>query len=447
VKVLSISVLAASLAWLVFRTAGVEVVDFCAVVAVIGGLATAYALFGFRKGESAGLPKVTVILLGAALLIVLLQMAPLPVGWISVLSPHRAEHLAALATVAGHASWATLTNNLSLTMQRWLQLLGFGLTLLLVRELTVRFRDRLWVVVAPLLAVSGVQAALGLLQHFAGGPGEASRGSYANRNHFAGLLEMSIPFAVMYAVAVLRRRRHRHSAPAGPAVAASGLLGLAAVMLVAVVWSLSRMGFLAALAGLLITGVLSTGSGMAGLRRWGAVAAAGVLIVLGLIYLPTDELIARYANIAGTESLTSDDRPKIWAGTRQLIGDYPVIGCGFGAFEPTFGQYQRIAPLLTVNFAHNDYLQFLAELGAAGFAAALALLLWITAGAFQGGTRASDGERRYLALACCGSLAALMLHSFVDFNIYVPANAMLAGWVGGVAEGLRELGWSGGRRR
>jgi hypothetical protein len=44
-----------------------------------------------------------------------------------------------------------------------------------------------------------------------------------------------------------------------------------------------------------------------------------------------------------------------------------------------------------------------------------------------------SNDRRYVALACAGSFAAIMLHSFVDFNLYIPANAMLLAWIAGIA--------------
>jgi hypothetical protein len=36
-------------------------------------------------------------------------------------------------------------------------------------------------------------------------------------------------------------------------------------------------------------------------------------------------------------------------------------------------------------------------------------------------------------MACTGSFAAILLHSFVDFNLYIPANAMLLAWIAGIA--------------
>jgi hypothetical protein len=37
-----------------------------------------------------------------------------------------------------------------------------------------------------------------------------------------------------------------------------------------------------------------------------------------------------------------------------------------------------------------------------------------------------------LAIACAGSFTAILLHSFVDFNLYVPANSLLFAWIAGI---------------
>jgi hypothetical protein len=41
-------------------------------------------------------------------------------------------------------------------------------------------------------------------------------------------------------------------------------------------------------------------------------------------------------------------------------------------------------------------------------------------------------------VAGAGALAAILLHSLVDFNLYIPANAMLLAWIAGMVVGNRE---------
>jgi hypothetical protein len=72
----------------------------------------------------------------------------------------------------------------------------------------------------------------------------------------------------------------------------------------------------------------------------------------------------------------------------------------------------------------------------AGFALVAVLVvaaLWM---AMRAAVAHSRPGGRALGLACTGALAAILLHSLVDFNLYVPANAMLLTWIAALAAGL-----------
>ncbi len=96
------------------------------------------------------------------------------------------------------------------------------------------------------------------------------------------------------------------------------------------------------------------------------------------------------------------------------------------------------SPLALVDFAHNDYLQFLAEWGIAGFLPALLFVFLLFSRGWNGATRANPGHR-WLSAACFAALAALAVHSLADFNLYIPVNAMIAAWIAGIAVALRQI--------
>jgi O-antigen ligase len=89
--------------------------------------------------------------------------------------------------------------------------------------------------------------------------------------------------------------------------------------------------------------------------------------------------------------------------------------------------------MYTIDFAHNDYLQYLAELGALGFLVGLVLVLRLFTKTLRAAIDGPSTDRRYVSLACTGSFVAILLHSLVDFNLYIPANAMLLAWIAGLA--------------
>jgi len=98
---------------------------------------------------------------------------------------------------------------------------------------------------------------------------------------------------------------------------------------------------------------------------------------------------------------------------------------------------------VTDDFAHNDYLQLLAELGLVGFAIGAALALSVVRIALRGALKCADPQARYFAVACIGALFAIGLHSLADFNLYIPANAMLLAWIAGMTVAVESwASWS-----
>lgn len=57
-------------------------------------------------------------------------------------------------------------------------------------------------------------------------------------------------------------------------------------------------------------------------------------------------------------------RISLWSSTVDIYLDHPVLGSGYATFRPLYRQYRTTGDLYTAgNFAHNDYLQMLAEGG------------------------------------------------------------------------------------
>ncbi len=361
------------------------------------------------------------------------QLIPLPAGLLQILSPARATVLRSLMPLIPGISWAPLSVAPPAAVLGVFTMLAYIATFLLVRELGWRFSSRPWLPVLPLVVIATLEAAIGMYQVFAAGPSGRATGSYANYDHFAGLLEMVLPFPVLYGVAIFRRAKRKNNSSPSRAIAACGSWVVAALLLLAIVYSLSRTGFLVAIAVLFIIGALSIGSRTPShARRWTSLAILAAMIILLLVVLPPDQLIERFATFSSTEKLSSNTRLFLWKETLSLAADFRWFGCGLGGFESAFLKYQETAANFSVAFAHNDYLQYLAELGIIGFALLAGLLFSILAQILRGILQLTDENRRLIAIACAGAFAAVLLHSLVDFNMSIPANAMTLAWVGGI---------------
>jgi len=258
-----------------------------------------------------------------------------------------------------------------------------------------------------------------------------------NRNHFAGLLEMVLPFAVMYPIAIGRRVRSRDSLPVGAAAMACAMLAVAALILLGIIYSFSRMGFIVSLCSLFVIGAVSLSAGLPAGKRWLALGLAGSLVVCGFFLLPPDPLADRFAKLGTDEEITLGDRFLIWKDTRNLIKAYPIFGCGLGGYEAAFEKFNVSMPRFGVDFAHNDYLQALAELGVIGSFMIALPLAGIFASAVRAAWRHSEFEGRCLGLACTSAMLAILVHSVVDFNLYIPANALVLAWISGISAALQ----------
>jgi O-antigen ligase len=157
-----------------------------------------------------------------------------------------------------------------------------------------------------------------------------------------------------------------------------------------------------------------------------------LLIAVALFGLTPMSLLARLSenNAVG--------RLSVWREAVGIIPQYPLVGCGLGGFESAFLRFKTVEGLFVADYAHNDYLQLLAELGLAGFLVGAVLLGLVTKRVTRLTADASD--IRWVALACIGSLTAIAVHSAFDFNLYVGANAAVLAWICGVAAGLRPPG-------
>jgi O-antigen ligase len=345
----------------------------------------------------------------------------------------QARHEAALfGTPAALSAWHPLSLYPFATARQLLKVLSYlGAFYLLIYHLNTLPRIRRLLIC--LLLIGSFEALYGLYGHFSGrpllAPGRAS-GTFINANHFAGYLEIVIPLSLSLYMILARRRLFglpwrqkivalfdsRRAAPLGLI-----LLGLL-VMIVAVIFSISRAGIVSLAASLLIFGL-----GSLHLRR----RRRGLLIILLLIsgaflvglwegLAPVEERFVK-----GPESLLG--RYQIWPATWELIRDFPLLGTGLGTFASAFLTYQRESPSLYFDHAHNDYLEILSETGGIGFCVLLGGLLVFVARTLSRLPNSSPREGQIIALGGLSSLIALLLHSLADFNLAITSNVLTLG--------------------
>jgi putative inorganic carbon (HCO3(-)) transporter len=316
---------------------------------------------------------------------------------------------------------------------------AFWLTLMICEDEKARMR-----LLYVLLALGTFEAFYGLLQYLTGWQQifsyvkkyylEDATGTYINRNHFAGLLEMVLPFAVALGLRQLRTLRGvawRAQGRARAVLSAKGLsllvfaVSLCVIMFTALIFSRSRMGIVSAAASLLAVFTCVT-MGSRSERTQPLMAALLAFGVMGLVvWIGSDPVITRFEALGQEYSQTGQNRISIWSDTLKLVRQHPLLGTGLGTFSVAYPAVQTTFLNHRVDHAHCDYLEVTSDLGLVGGVLLFGSIVWVLAHAVRGCGRVETGVDNVVRLGCIGSISAILVHSFADFNFYIPGNALV----------------------
>ena len=240
-------------------------------------------------------------------------------------------------------------------------------------------------------------------------------GPYVNHNHYAGLMEMLVPIPLVLSVSHLASSRQRMLAAATAAVMASTIF-----------LSGSRGGMLALVIELLIFAVVLIRQHR-GFRTAVSVAAFLLIVISLLTWVGGGELSRRVSSIS-TETrseITGGMRLTIDRDALHMFSKKPVLGWGVRAFPVVYPQFRSFYTNFFVNEAHNDYLQLLVEMGLLGFGAMLWFLIVVYRRAVIKIKDWTSDVSGAVTLACMLGCSGILVHSTVDFNLQIPANAAL----------------------
>ena len=430
---LCLSLLTLTTAYAVFTGGADDPFAFAVTIGLLGLAGIAGGLFLFQAGPASHAERRINLAAFAFILYVAFQLVPLPIAFLRLVDPTRAEIAEALSNITGAVHYAPLTAAPPATWIHLSRICGYAIAFFVARQLVRRSSFGPWTAIMPLVFIAGAQAAFG----FFAGPdpeGHSLSGSYPNRNHFAGLLEMALPLAVGYSVSVLNRSGRRGAVAMTDVVKALVPLAVSLLLFSAVLLSNSKGGAVACLLSLFFMAALWLGRGLPASGRWPFLALLTLLLLIVFIFLTPSSLVERFGAAATAQD--SEGRVPIWKDTLHLIADYPLFGVGFGAFFPAFLRYQVAGLGFAWTHTHNDYLQLLSELGIVGFVAPALLLVWLFGRAIDAASDETATEARFLGVACAGGMLAILIHSLTDFNTYVTANGLVFAWIAGVAATL-----------
>jgi O-antigen ligase len=146
-----------------------------------------------------------------------------------------------------------------------------------------------------------------------------------------------------------------------------------------------------------------------------------LLIVFISLYFGVDSTLERFS----MDRLLHEGRPTYWANTMRTFSEYPLFGTGLGTFGALYPTIEGNAGPVSLLHAHNDYLEYLSELGIIGFSLLIGGILFIAAVSFIIWRTRRHPEVKGLALGGIISLICILTHSITDFNLHIPANMVL----------------------
>lgn len=398
---------------------------------IIELIAVTLLAFTMLNWRGARPPIVALIGIAVVLGLPLAQLIPLPPAvWAGLPGREVARDVTALID---STLWRPLSLDPNATTRAWIALWVPIAMFLATMQMPERARIWLAIVLIGTALLSGI---LGLLQISAGSshlyPFESEHeglpiGLFANRNHQAALMYVSLSFVVVLTQVQLIARR----GPGALAVAT----GIAALLIATIFATGSRAGMVLMVLALLLSALIV-------LRKrlgWCKIVVGLVLLMVAIVLLLTSGVVQSSVHRLLTQS--SDGRYEFWPEVVYAVQAYFPVGSGIGTFQNAYQATEQLAAVgwHYVNHAHNDYLEVALEAGIPG-ALVLILLIAIWMGSsWRAWARDRDDDANLLSRAASIAILCLLVHGVVDYPLRTFAHLTLLGMLAGLLCRPREV--------
>ena len=248
-------------------------------------------------------------------------------------------------------------------------------------------------------------------------------GPFINQHHFAAFMEMAAALAVSLLVGKSLAREKKF-------LIAICLLFLA----VAITLTGSRGGLISFVAAAAFVGVVTyplrlrtrSGRNEERARRlpWVIAGVAGLfLFVVFIVSIGGDESLMRGVGIGGVGEDVTNGRLHFWSIALKIFSEHPILGAGLESFGVSFTRHDTWAGILRIEYAHNEYLQTLADSGIAGLTCVVAFLVLLFRKSYRAIRAPQDNFSLEASIGAIAGCLAVAIHSFFDFPLRTPSNA------------------------
>lgn len=382
--------------------------------------------------------------------LIVIQLIPLPSFLIKFISPLTFE-VKKYAYEIKHASsdnsiaWMNLSHYNFATYNELFKLLSyFALYFIVINS--VKDQKRINILIYVFVGMALFQVIYGIVQTYSGsqkiwwwtniyGKGWVT-GTYINRNHIAGFLEMMIPLCFGFVIANVKKTRSRQryqedsisrlkrfknwvfSGEEKPKIVLFFFMGI--ILGLGLLSAGSRGGIISF--GISMFFMIFLFAFKKGYRKYGIVAACLCMLILAYgLHIGIDKTLERFEHLGGIYN-----RLEIYESVVPMVKSFPVFGTGWGNFMYMYPRYAlpEYSDRLILGNAHNDWLEMASESGMVGaiiFFGALFIYLFKSIRLWF---RREDSYATGLGVGVIFAVISIGIHSFFDFNMHIPANPM-----------------------
>jgi len=414
------------------------------VTAVAFLLMAAYRLLDKEKALAVpgGLPFL--ILLG----LMLLQLLPLPVPFLRMISPSTFEIYRPLLEVDPSVGFLPLSVHPRATLLSLLTFSAYGLFYALTvyhlsRPVRLKKTVAVVVILGTILAIEAILQKLtapGTIYWLRDAPTEAFPvGPWVYSNHYAGFMEMVFPLVtalfLYYRPEVHYATKFREKVVAlftMPGANRHLLLATGAILMaVSILISLSRGGIITLCTAFLFFTVFTARATHDRRTQWAIFIT--LCVVLICTWLGWQPLVNKFGKLWQIDGLNTGGRLPVYLDTLNIIRSFPLFGTGAGTFVHIYPAFRTIPGDVIFDHAHNDFLELLADTGAAGFMLAGWFVLAVLFHSVDRLLRRRDRFAILIAGGAVTGMLALLFHCLVDFQIYNGANGLYFFFLSGLA--------------
>jgi len=370
------------------------------------------------------------------------QLIPLPVFIVKVISPATFRFYQENSFNVAELKFLPLSVAPSQTFLEGMEISAYFLLGFIIIK-TVTSRIQIKRIFALLMFMGFFEAVYGIFELTRENPSvlffqktinlNTATGTFINPNHLAGYLVMIFPLAIGMVISQINfsalargsiRERILYFSEKKVVITVV-VLAVAMVISLGILLSRSRMGFFLVLFSLLLffqLGLIYMGKvpySRGALKRFFQVVF--VLITVIFFYVGMDATLERFS----IENISQGGRVNFWKNIVTVVGDYPLFGSGLGTFGSVYPAYSDDILYGKLVHAHNDYLEYLSELGIFGMAFLFGLIAYLLVISVRTWKQRRNPNVKGLVLGCIISIVAIGVHSLADFNLHIPANMLL----------------------